>query len=149
MTFPVEDKEEKKTSLFDMLSMIETVKTPWNELTEDQQKAWNIFMINRFISSKDVYAPVIAQIDTLKLTPEQHYTLLCEVVANNHKHYFDYKAYKKEKPSKNEELLIYACSKEYEIGKREAKMYLEQMNDEIKSKLMKKWEDHFKQYGEK
>jgi len=63
MTFSVEDdKEPKKPTLFDMLSIIETTKTPWNELTEDQQKAYNPFMINRFVSSKEIYAPAIAKI---------------------------------------------------------------------------------------
>jgi len=146
MTLPVEDDEPKKPTLFDMLSMLETTKTPWNELTEDQQKAYNPFMINRFVSSKEIYAPAVAQIDTLKLTLEQHYTLMCELVSNTHRNYFDYKAYKKEKSSKsdNKDLLIYAISREYEIGNREAKMYLEQIPDEVLTKLASKWEDSYK-----
>ena len=146
MTLPVEDDEPKKPTLFDMLSMLETAKTPWNELTEDQQKAYNPFMINRFVSSKEIYTPAVAQIDTLKLTPEQHYTLMCELVSNTHKNYFDYKAYKKEKSSKSDkkDLLIYAISNEYEIGNREAKMYLEQIPDEVLAKLASKWEDSYK-----
>jgi hypothetical protein len=145
MTFSVEDyKEPKKPTLFDMLSIIETTKTPWNELTEDQQKAYNPFMINRFVSSKEIYAPAIAQIDTLRLTPEQHYAIMCELVCGNRRNYFDYKSYKKEKAEKNEDLLVFAISKEYEIGKREAKMYLKQMKSEILDKLAKKWEESFK-----
>lgn len=145
MISDVEDKEEKKPTLFDMLSMIETVKTPWKDLTEDQQKAYAPYMINRFVSSKEIYAPAIAQIDTLKLTPEQHYALMCELVSNTHRNYFDYKAYKKSKDTdKNYDLLIWACSKEYEIGAREAKMYLEYMKQEVKDQLIQKWEESYK-----
>lgn len=145
MISDVEDKEEKKPTLFDMLSMIETVKTPWKDLTEDQQKAYAPYMINRFVSSKEIYAPAVAQIDTLKLTPEQHYALMCELVSNTHRNYFDYKAYKKSKDTdKNYDLLIWACSKEYEIGAREAKMYLESMKQEVKDQLIQKWEESYK-----
>jgi len=145
MISDVEDKEEKKPTLFDMLSMIETVKTPWKDLTEDQQKAYAPYMINRFVSSKEIYAPAVAQIDTLKLTPEQHYALMCELVSNTHRNYFDYKAYKKSKDTdKNYDLLIWACSKEYEIGAREAKMYLESMKQEVKEQLIQKWEESYK-----
>lgn len=145
MISDVEDKEEKKPTLFDMLSMIETVKTPWKDLTEDQQKAYAPYMINRFVSSKEIYAPAVAQIDTLKLTPEQHYALMCELVSNTHRNYFDYKAYKKSKDTdKNYDLLIWACSKEYEIGAREAKMYLESMKQEVKDQLLQKWEESYK-----
>lgn len=145
MISDVEDKEEKKPTLFDMLSIIETVKTPWKDLTEDQQKAYAPYMINRFVSSKEIYAPAVAQIDTLKLTPEQHYALMCELVSNTHRNYFDYKAYKKSKDTdKNYDLLIWACSKEYEIGAREAKMYLEYMKQEVKDQLIQKWEESYK-----
>ena len=145
MISDVEDKEEKKPTLFDMLSMIETVKTPWKDLTEDQQKAYAPYMINRFVSSKEIYAPAVAQIDTLKLTPEQHYALMCELVSNTHRNYFDYKAYKKSKDTdKNYDLLIWACSREYEIGAREAKMYLESMKQEVKDQLIQKWEESYK-----
>lgn len=145
MISDVEDKEEKKPTLFDMLSMIETVKTPWKDLTEDQQKAYAPYMINRFVSSKEIYAPAVAQIDTLKLTPEQHYALMCELVSNTHRNYFDYKAYKKSKDTdKKFDLLIWACSKEYEIGAREAKMYLEYMKQEVKDQLIQKWEESYK-----
>ncbi|MBO7691865.1 MAG: hypothetical protein J6T10_04425 [Methanobrevibacter sp.] len=140
-----DDNEPKKPTLFDMLTMIETVKTPWKELTEDQQKAYAPYMINRFVSSKEIYAPAVAQIDTLKLTPEQHYAIMCELVSNTHRNYFDYKAYKKNKePDKNYDLLVWACSKEYEIGAREAKMYLNDMKSEVKEQLIQKWEEPYK-----
>ena len=64
--------------------------------------------------------------------------------AEARKHYFNYKAYKTEKASDDDKLLIWACSKEYEIGFREAKMYLEQMPNEVKEELKSKWEESYK-----
>lgn len=144
-----ENEEPKKLGLFDVLGMIEGQQLPWNELSEEFQKLYSPYMINRFISSKEQYAPIISKIDTLKLTPEQHYTLLCQIVDNRKRHYFDYKAYKKQKVEKDENLLIYACCHEYEIGAREAKTYINTMNDTVKEQLKTKWKDHYDIYGEK
>ena len=138
------EPEEKKCSLYDMILIAESVKTPWNELTEEQQKLWTPFVINRFISSREEYAPLIACIDKYNLTPEQHYTYICSLIDPRRKHYFNYKAYKTEKASDDDKMLIWACSKEYEIGFKEAKMYLEQMPKEVKDELKSKWEESYK-----
>ena len=51
---------------------------------------------------------------------------------------------KAEKASDDDKLLIWACSQEYEIGFREAKMYLEQMPTDVKEELKAKWEESYK-----
>lgn len=147
MTLPVLDDEPKKPTFFDLLTILETTKTPWLELTEDQQKAYNPYMINRFVSSKEIYTQAVAQIDTMKLTPAQHYAIMCDLISNTRRNYFDYKAYKKkEKTSKtdNTDLILYAIEREYEIGKKEAKYYMSQIPEEVLDKLATKWEDAYK-----
>ena len=57
------------------------------------------------------------------------------------------KADKKKKDKKDkysEDLVIYACCKEYEIGNREAKMYISMMPQSDIEKLATKWEDCYK-----
>lgn len=137
------EPEEKKCSLYDMILIAESVKTPWKDLTEEQQKLWTPYVINRFISSRDEYAPLIAMVEKYKLTPEQHYTFICSLIDGRRKHYFNYKAYKTDKATDDEKLLIWACSKEYEIGAREAKMYLADMKDDVKNDLKSKWKDSY------
>lgn len=137
------EPEEKKCSLYDMILIAESVKTPWQDLTEEQQKLWTPYVINRFISSRDEYAPLIAMVEKYKLTPEQHYTFICSLIDGRRKHYFNYKAYKTDKATDDEKLLIWACSKEYEIGSREAKMYLADMKDDVKDALKAKWKDSY------
>ena len=137
------EPEEKKCSLYDMILIAESVKTPWKDLTEEQQKLWTPFVINRFISSREEYAPLIAMVEKYRLTPEQHYTFICSLIDGRRKHYFNYKAYKTDKATDDEKLLIWACSKEYVIGAREAKMYLADMKDDVKNALKAKWKDSY------
>lgn len=132
---------EKKIGLFDCIGMIEGEKLPWNDLSDDYHKAYSQFMINRFISSKEAYIPIIDEVSRLKLTDEQHYGILCSFIANNRRHYFDYKAYKKEKEETDVQLLTFAIAKEYELGYREAKMYINKLDDTVKTKLKSKWKD--------
>lgn len=137
------EPEEKKCSLYDMILIAESVKTPWQDLTEEQQKLWTPYVINRFISSREEYAPLIAMVEKYRLTTEQHYTFICSLIDGRRKHYFNYKAYKTDKATDDEKLLIWACSKEYEIGAREAKMYLADMKDDVKNALKAKWKDSY------
>ena len=137
------EPEEKKCSLYDMILIAESVTTPWQDLTEEQLKLWTPFVINRFISSREEYAPLIAMVEKYRLTPEQHYTFICSLIDGRRKHYFNYKAYKTDKATDDEKLLIWACSKEYEIGAREAKMYLADMKDDVKEALKAKWKDSY------
>ena len=138
------DAEEKKCGLYDMILIAESIKTPWEELSEEQQKMWNPFMVNRFISSKMEYVPIIALVEKYKLTPKDHYTFICNLVDGHRKHYFDFKAYKKEKKDEENELLVWACCKEYEIGAREARMYIQNMREDVKESLKEKWEESYK-----
>lgn len=137
------EPEEKKCSLYDMILIAESVKTPWQDLTEEQQKLWTPYIINRFISSREEYAPLIAMVEKYRLTPEQHYTFICSLIDGSRKHYFNYKAYKTDKATDDEKLLIWACSKEYEIGAREAKMYLSDITDDVKDALKAKWKESY------
>jgi len=134
---PSEEKE-KTIGLFDILDMIQTKRIPWSELDEAYKKAYSQFMINRFISSVEMYLPILAKLSEIKqLTDEQHYTILCNTLAT--KHWFTYKTYKKEKTDKDTELLLFAISKEYEIGRREAKTYINNLTETVKDKLRSKW----------
>lgn len=140
------EPEEKKWSPYDMLLIAESVKTPWNELSEAQQKAYEPYLTNQFVSSREEYAPLVAMISKYNLTPEQHYTFMCNIIDGSRKHYFDHKAYKKIKLEDDEKLLIWATEKEYEIGKREAMSYIKDMPELTKTKLKEKWKDSYDYY---
>ena len=73
-----------------------------------------------------------------RLTNEQHYTILYTWVKRT-KHYFNYNAYKSENIDKN---LVLAVKKEYDIGNREARRYIDLLTEETKAALLKKWADY-------
>lgn len=132
---PTEEKE-KVFSLFDWLNEIELVKRDWNMIPESDKKTYSQFMINRFISSKDKFIPIIEQLTTMKVSNDIHYKFLCYYVDSN-RHYFDYKAYKNNRIIDDEGM--YAIKKEYELGNRDAEMYMTQLADVVIEKLKQKW----------
>ena len=59
---------------FDFLKLVHNKKTNWNELTEDQQKAWNTFIINRALSFTSDYLDIVNKIQPYtggQLTPAE------------------------------------------------------------------------------
>ena len=125
--------------LFEMLNMIEGDKIPWNELPENLKAAYNPFIINRFVSSKQFYLPILSIITTLNLTPEEHYTLLCSFVSKQ-KHYFSYKKiYPKAKIV--DELMVYSLMREYEISRKDVISYIDLLSETELKELCKKWKD--------
>lgn len=126
-------------TIFDVLSAIELEKQPWIELSEEFKNAYNQFMLNRFISSKKQYLPIIAKLSTLKLTNEQHYSFLCSLI-NKQKHYFDYKSYKVKKNI--DENSINAVIKEFNVSKRIAKEYIELLGAANIDTIVNKWKDY-------
>lgn len=140
----VSDETEKKIGLFDILNMIEGRKLPWSKLSDDYKNEYNQFIINRFVSSYEMYAPIVAELTTRKLTDEQHYLILCNFISGNYKHWFNNKAYKKEKNGDERDLLIFATCREYEIGERGAKLYINNLKTDVKDKLCEKWGESYK-----
>jgi len=130
-------------NIFDIINEIETSKTAWIDLSEDFKKAYSQFMLNRFISSKKQYLPIIAKLSTLKLSDEQHYNFLCSLI-NRQKHYFDYKAYKSTKTLDPE--IAFAITSEYKVGKREAERYLQLLSELDVKNLTKKWHAAYEAY---
>lgn len=130
-------------SIFDILNLMESTKPSWDELTDEQKKAYSPFMINRFVSSKKQYLPILAKVATLKLTPEQHYTLINSLLSPQ-KHYFDYKAYKTTKMYTDEQL--YALRQEFKIGNKDAKRYAEFLSEVELRELTARWKPLYDAY---
>ena len=125
-------------NVIDILSLLENKQFEWNELAEDVQKSYSQFMINRFVSSKIQYVNVLAEVARYKMTNEQHYNLVKDLIAKQ-KHYFNYKAYKKAKDNSTDDLLIFAIKKELEVGKREAESYIEFLSETDIKEVKAKW----------
>lgn len=130
-------------TIFDVLNSIELEKQQWCELSDEFKKAYSQFMLNRLVSSKKQYLPIVAKLSTLKLTDEQHYTFLCSLI-NAQKHYFDYKAYRTKKDVN--ENSIKAIMKEFNVSKRTAKAYIELLGVADTKAITDKWKDYLAVY---
>jgi len=135
--------------IIEILNTIESKKTDWSDLPDDFKSMYSQMIINRFISSRENYTPFVAYLDTLNLTDEYHYKLLCEVVDGSRRHYFDYKAYRKSKVDKKSLVIMYAIQKEYEVGSRDCKYYFDNINNSVKEQLYEKWRDKYDFENEK
>ena len=125
-------------NVIDILSLLENKQFEWNELAEDVQKSYDQFMINRFVSSKIQYVNVLAEVARYRMSNEQHYNLVKDLIAKQ-KHYFNYKSYKKAKDNSLDDLLIFAIKKELEVGKREAESDIEFLSETDIKEVKAKW----------
>lgn len=133
-----EVKKKKSSPIFDILNFICTKQYSWKDLPEEYRKGYNQFILNRFMSSYEYLLPLLNELTIKRLTNEQHYTILYTWVKRT-KHYFNYNAYKTEKIDSN---LVTAVKKEYDIGNREARRYIDLLTEECKAALLKKWADY-------
>lgn len=116
-----------EVSLFDVLKEVTKNQTPWDELTDEFKKEYSQFMINRFASSINLYIGPLAELDKYKVSDKVHHQYITSFFIKKD-HYFNYKAYKKEK-NPDENAIPFLC-KYFEIGAREAAQYLDLMSDE-------------------
>ncbi len=138
----IEKYKKRELSPIALINILETTKTDWDLLDEDFKEAYKkyIFILNRFISSKQIYIPLVNLLTTSKFSPRRHYELLKYTIARQ-THYFNLKAYKKEdeKTSKNELIKLLAIKKEYNLTEKEAKDHLLMIPIEEAQQLADKW----------
>lgn len=143
----VEREESKdKPGLFKLIDLISREKTPWSELSADYKKIYSQFIINRLISSNEIFAKLIAEIACKKMSDEEHYLILCNLLNRRMRFSFNFKPYKKSKPDRKDyDELIYAVRREYEVGLKDAKFFINNLKDEELDSLKTKWASSFEE----
>jgi len=127
--------------LFETLTLITTKQYPtWNELPEEYKTGYSQFMINRFMSSQESLLPILDIVSAMRLTDAEHYEILINAVPNR-RTYFKYEVYKKVEEDKE---LLTAIEKEFEVGLREARMYVTDLSKTDKDEIKEKWHDYYK-----
>ena len=107
-------------TLFEHLDNITYHKKYWKNLTTEDRKTANIYMLSRFISMHFPYIEIINEIQTLGLPPNMVYDLYVGVLPKQ-KQFFKY-IKKSIKEGKEDSIDIIA--KVFEVSKTEAKDYL-------------------------
>ena len=68
-------------TIFDHLKNITETKPNWSDLTEEDKKTWNIYMVAKFLSMNRDYIEFVNEFQKYQsLTPEHVYTVYCAVI---------------------------------------------------------------------
>lgn len=116
-----EVKKDSKMSLFDYFGEITTGKT---NLSDEQLKGYSAYMINRLVSMSDIYLPLSNEINKYQIPADIHYEFWKSVLPKRKM----YNKYIKSKTIKEDDLLLVA--RYYEVGKKEAELYMSQLSTE-------------------
>ena len=112
-------------TIFDWINQILVKKTHWNEFTEDEQKKFSPFIINRWLSMEPEFIEIVNYFQKLAigtLEPREVYKWYCEILPKGKR--FN-KYIKGKKYKKYDKELVEIISKHFECSKLQVKDYLE------------------------
>lgn len=134
--------------IFDWLGQITCYKKPWDSFTEAEQKTFNTFIINRFLSMRSSWTDMVNELQLytmgIPLKNGDVYKLYCDVFPKESRPAF-MRYIKGKKEKKYDEFLLNIITEYYHISKLEATDYLDilYLSKEGKSEL----KDILQKYG--
>lgn len=122
-------------NIFDLAKLICTKKTPWEELSEEDQKAWNPYMINRILSMNPDYLELVDHIQLRSnMSPEMVYKTYCDLLPVGYRYMPFVKG-----SSKLAE--VKAVAEHYGVSRREAREYIKLLSKEVIIDLVAKYDE--------
>ena len=133
-------------TLFDWINQILLHKKNWEEFSETEQKTFNIFMINRFLSMSEdfVDAVNICQEHTFQMEDKDVYNLYKKLIPKQKK----FLRYIKGKKDKYPKKLLKFLAEHYQVSQREILDYMPMVKKEQIEKLGKQYGKNKKQIKE-
>ena len=132
--------------IFDWLGQITCYKKPWDSFSEADQKTFNTFIINRFLSMRSSWTDMVNELQLYTMgIPMKNgdvYKLYCDVFPKESRPAF-MRYIKGKKEKKYDEFLLNIITEYYHISKMEATDYLDILylskegKDELKDILQK------------
>ena len=114
--------------IFDWLGQITCYKKPWNSFSEADQKTFNTFIINRFLSMRSSWTDMVNELQLYTMgIPMKNgdvYKLYCDVFPKESRPAF-MRYIKGKKEKKYDEFLLNIITEYYHISKLEATDYLD------------------------
>jgi len=121
---------------FDYLKLVHNKKVNWEDLTEDEQKAWNTFIINRALSFTSDYLDIVNKIQPYtggQLTPAEIFKYYQSMLPSNFRFQKWIKGTKTHSYNPN---MVEVISSYIECSKKQAEDYLKILDKkEIKNLL--------------
>jgi len=126
-------------TIFDWINQILIKKTHWNDFTEDEQKKFSPFIINRWLSMDAEFIEIVNYFQKYSigtLEPREVYKWYCDILPKGKR----FSKYIKAKSNKkfNKEL-IEIMSNHFECGKLQTKEYLELINRDELIEILEKY----------
>ena len=112
-------------TIFDWINQILVKKTHWNEFTEDEQKKFSPFIINRWLSMDKDFLEIVNYFQKYSigtLEPREVYKWYCDILPKG-KRFNKYIKGKKDKKYDSE--LVSLLTNHFECSKVEVKQHLE------------------------
>ena len=112
-------------TIFDWINQILVTKKHWNEFTDDEQKKFSPFIINRFLSMDEEFIEIVNVFQKYAigtLEPREVYKWYCDILPKG-KRFNKYIKGKRDKKYDSE--LIILLTKYFECSKSQIKSYLE------------------------
>ncbi len=138
-------------NLFSWIDELFVKKRPWDSFSEEEQKKFSPFMVNRYLSMNNDFLPIVNHFQRLTIEVMPHsavYKFYCSLLPNK-KTYLRYLSGKKTKVN---EKVVPFIQEYFEVSKIQAGEYYNLMtNVELKSLLTKygKTEKEIKKMGVK
>jgi len=133
-------------TLFDWLNQILLHKKKWEDFDDSEQKTFNTFMINRFLSMSSDF------VEAVNICQEHTYQMKDKDVYNLYKHLFPkqkkFLRYIKGKKDKFPKKLLSFLSNHYEVSQREITDYLEILKKQEIEDICKNYGKNKKQIKE-
>ena len=118
-----------------MLQLISTDKKPWDQLTKQEQKEFDVFIVNKMLATNQEYVELVNLMQMHhNMSKEQSYVMFLRLLPQK-KIYIDYIKSKTEKVNKE---LLEILSKHYEISNYSARLYYSGMSKDNISELLTK-----------
>lgn len=118
-----------------MLQLISTDKKPWDQLTKQEQKEFDVFIVNKMLATNQDYVELVNLMQMHhNMSKEQSYVMFLRLLPQK-KIYIDYIKAKTEKVNKE---LLEILSKHYEISNYSARLYYNGMSKDNTLELLTK-----------
>lgn len=108
--------------MYQILDYLTIYKKPWNDLTDDEKKLFNVFFIHRLLSFSNDLIELVNYVQIHSNIPKEiEYNIWLNILPNK-KLYFNY--IKKSKKKNNNETLVSFLSEFFQVSTKEVIEYL-------------------------
>jgi len=119
----------KRKGVFDYLNQITKYQKKgfWKSLSDEDKKGWSTFLVNRFLSMRSDFLPIVNEVQKYNLKPELIYKTYMDIIPKGN-YYLRYIKGKKKKNMDHPQWMINVVRNDLEVSIREAndaiEMYL-------------------------